>query len=242
MFFTKPLLFITTILIATTAQSATTALSTIDARFETTQCANPCDSKNQRTWWLLRSDDQVELRDVNQASNQLTSRSEIWKRLPDGKLNYFFLMHDEKLGIEYLPDDLKLLGVASDEKKWEISSQLITESELAAMVKKPTAESYQGYVTELYTGKIQNAEVIVTWLPELRIPLNVTYTYPNKQISIDLKQLNTKVDSHLRTTGQLLDQYQRVYFTDIGDMEQNADAQQWIAKANGAPGLHSHQH
>jgi hypothetical protein len=242
MIFTKPLLFITAIMIATSAQSATTALSTIDARFETTQCAIPCDSKNQRTWWLLRSEDQVELRDVNQTSNQLTSRSEIWKRLPDGKLNYFFLMHDEKLGIEYLPDDLKLLGVASDEKKWEISSQLITESELAAMVKKSTAESYQGYVTELYTGKIQNADVIVTWLPELRIPLNVTYTYPNKQISIDLKQLNTKIDPHLRTTGQSLDQYQRVYFTDIGDMEQSADAQQWIAKANGAPGLHAHQH
>jgi hypothetical protein len=110
------------------------------------------------------------------------------------------------------------------------------------MVKKPTAESYQGYVTELYTGKIQNADVVVTWLPELRIPLNVTYTYPNKQISVDLKQLNTKADPLLRTTGQLLDQYQRVYFTDIGDMEQNADAQQWIAKANGAPGLHAHQH
>jgi hypothetical protein len=39
-----------------------------------------------------------------------------------------------------------------------------------------------------------------------------------------------------------LDNYQQVYYTDIGDMEQNDDAKEWLSKAQGAPGLHAHHH
>jgi hypothetical protein len=221
----------------------------IDAQFETTQCATPCKTPSKHVWWLLRSTDQIELRNVDKATGELSPRGEIWKHSKDGKLGYLFLMHDDKRAIEYLFDDLKILGINSDENKWQITSQLVADDELAHMktLEVKTAP-FEGFETVLYTGEINDAKVKVTWIPQLHIPVKIEYVYPSSTATVMLNKLISGSDlaidenKNLRTTNDRLSSYKQIYFTDIGDMEQNAEAQVWIAKAKGAPGIHAHNH
>jgi hypothetical protein len=221
----------------------------IDAQFETTHCASPCKTAHVNSWWLLRSADQVELRNIDKTTGTLSARSEIWKHNPDGKLSYLYLMHPDKRAIEYLFDDLKILGLGADEQKWQMSSQLLTNDELAHMKKTDIKTApYQGFDTESYEGEINQAKVNVLWIPKLHIPAKVIYTYPTSTATVALQKLITGSELtsndnlQLKTTNEALSSYQQVYFTDIGDMEQNAEAQVWIAKAKGAPGLNGHHH
>jgi hypothetical protein len=237
------------VLVSTFAYAETESLPALDAKFETTQCAIPCKKTVKRDWWLMRAPLQVELRDVEKKTGHLTPRGEIWKHSPDGKMSYLFLMHDDKRAIEYLFDDLKVLGIKSDENQWQIISQLVSDTELAGLRKSSKKSiAYQGYSTESYVGAINGAKVKLTWLPQLKIPVKLEYVYAKSKVTIQLNQLNlaesTQTTSNRapKTTEEVLDSYQQVYYTDIGDMEQSDDAKEWLAKAQGAPGLHSHHH
>jgi len=234
---------------STFVHAATEPLPVIDARFETVQCAIPCKKSVKSEWWMMRAADQVEIRDFNQKSGKLSSRGEIWKRNPDGKLSYLFLMHEDQRVIEYLFDDLKVLNISADENKWQATSQLITEGELVRL-KRSLHKTlvYHGYLTEAYSGEFNSTKIKLLWLPQLHIPVKLEYIYPKSRVTVQLRQLNVgkdKIDTSAeapKTTEQMLASYQQVYYTDIGDMEQNDDAKEWLAKAQGAPGLHSHQH
>jgi hypothetical protein len=237
------------LLMSSFAYAEAEPLQALDAKFETVQCAVPCKKAVKRDWWLMRMTNQVELRDVERKPAQLAKRGEIWKYSPDGKMGYLFLMHDDKRAIEYLFDDLKVLGIKSDENQWQITSQLISDAELSGLKKiskKPIV--YQGYLTENYAGAINGAKVKLTWLPQLRIPVELEYVYPKSKVTIQLQQLNVAGDTIVaknispKTTEEILNSYQQVYYTDIGDMEQSDDAKEWLAKAQGAPGLHAHHH
>ena len=236
-------------LFTSTLVCAADSLSAINAQFETTQCALPCKTPNTTAWWLLRSNNQVELRGIDNNTHKLSPRSEIWTLNPDGKLGYLFLMHEDKRAIEYLFDDLKILGINPDKEKWEETSQLVTESELNQM-KRTGIETatFQGYETISYQGEINNAQVNIVWIPELKIPLKMVYTYPDITTTVQLKKLingeNLALpeNKQLKTSNQALSNYQQVYYTDIGDMEDNSKAQVWIAKARGALGIHAHNH
>jgi hypothetical protein len=237
------------LLASTLVHAETESLPLLDAKFETVQCANPCKKSVKRDWWLMRSTEQTELRDVQRKTGQLAKRGEIWKHSPTGKMGYLFLMHDDKRSIEYLFDDLKVLGINADKNQWQIVSQLITETELAELKKADTkSTNYHGHLVEHYTGKINGAKVKLAWLPQLRVPVKLEYIYPKSKVTIQLQQLNL-ADATVpaakqapKTTEAALDNYQQVYYTDIGDMEQNDDAKEWLSKAQGAPGLHAHHH
>lgn len=238
-----------TSLFTSTLVYASDSIPAINAQFETTQCALPCKTPNTNAWWLLRSSNQVELRNVDNNTQKLSPRSEIWTLNPDGKLGYLFLMHEDKRAIEYLFDDLKLLGVEPDKEKWEEASRLVTESELNRMQKTGIkTANFQGHETISYQGEINNAQVNIVWIPELKIPLKMVYTYPDTTATVQLKKLingdnlTLPENSQLKTSKQELSNYHQVYYTDIGDMEDNSKAQVWIAKARGALGIHAHNH
>ncbi|MDX1915876.1 MAG: hypothetical protein SFU55_09860 [Methylophilus sp.] len=239
--------------IATCTPAAGESIPNIDARFETIQCEIPCKKPQKRIWWMLRSATQIELRDVGLHTGKLAKFGEIWRHQADNKLSYLFLMYEDKRAIEYLPDDLKILGISADEKQWQIITQLITDDEVAHMKKTSVkSEFYHRYQVESYVGMINDTRVSVLWLPQLHIPAKIVYYYPKPKnsgtkvpetkITVQLKQLSTELASSIRTSESQLSSYQQVYYTDIGDMEQNAEAQAWITKAKGAPGLHTHQH
>ena len=242
------------LLVSTVAYAETKSLPALDAKFETVQCTTPCKKAVKRDWWLMRQSEQVELRDIDSKTGQLSTgklakRGEIWRHSPDGKTGYLFLMHEDKRAIEYLFDDLRVLGINADENQWQVTSQLVSNAEIADLKKtsgKPT--SYNGYTAESYTGKVSDAKVKLLWLPELHIPVKIEYTYPKSKVTIQLRQLNVASkalaakEQAPKTTEEVLNSYQQVYYTDIGDMEQNDDAKEWLAKAQGAPGLHAHHH
>jgi hypothetical protein len=229
-------------------QAATEGLPAVDARFETIKCAMPCKEAAETEWWMMRTPSTVEVRHVDAQTGELSKRGEMWKYSPNGKSTYLFMMHEDKRAIEYLFDDLKILGLGIDERRWQINTQLLTNEELASFEKaKGKSEAYQGYETEVYNGMIGKAQVRVLWLPALKLPAKLEYVYPTSTTTIKLKTLaaNEKLQAENtvpRTTEAQLATYHHVYYTDIGDMEENPEAQTWIAKAAGAPGLHAHQH
>ena len=231
------------------AQAATENLPEVSARFETVQCANPCKKSVEKNWWLMRTPKTLELRQVKNKAGKLAMQGEMWKYQPNGKTSYLFLMHDDKRAIEYLFDDLRILGLGVDDHQWELSSQFIADDELAALKKSNKAsKDYQGYTTEIYNGVIGEADVSMVWLPALKLPVTLEYRYPTSKTTIKLKalvagdDLRKKSAASPKTVAPKLASYDHIYYTDIGDMEEDPTAQAWIAHAAGAPGMHAHNH
>ena len=212
------------------------ALTTLNAQFETTQCALPCKKAVKHAWWMWRTLEKVELRKAQSAN------SELWQLQPDKTINYAFLMHDEKKLIEYSDVDLKMLNQAMDAKKWEALTKLVTQKELDGMQKKALKKQYQGLSLTQYDGQLNGVETHITWVPALQIPLTMRYVYPKHQVTMTLLSHNAPQAALTATTEQTLLGYDRIDYTDIGDMEHAASAKMWLSKATDAPGLNSHQH
>ena len=213
-----------------------TALTTLNAQFETTQCARPCKKSIKHGWWMWRTPEKVELRKVQSAN------SELWVMQPDKTIDYAFLMHDEKKLIEYSDVDLKILNISMDAYKWETLTKLVTQKDLANMHKKTLKKQYQGLSLTQYDGKLNGVETHITWVPALQIPLKMSYVYPKHQVTINLIRHGNKEKSITAVTEQALLGYERIDYTDIGDMEHSPSAKIWLSKATDAPGIHSHHH
>ncbi len=212
------------------------ALSALNAQFETTECARPCKKSIKHAWWMWRTPEKVELRKAQSAN------SELWELQADKTISYAFLMHDEKKLIEYSDVDLKMLNQSMDANKWEALTRLVTQKDLASMQKKPLKRQYQGLSLTQYDGKLNGVETHITWVQALQVPLKMTYVYPKHQLTVNLLSHNMQQASVTATTEQTLQSYDRIDYTDIGDMEHAASAKVWLSKATDAPGLHSHQH
>ena len=227
------------------------AESLVDARYETVQCAIPCqaDAAKHVQWWLMREDDQVEIRHLYQ-NGEPAHHSSLWQKKPAGQYHYVYLMHDERRAIDYADVDLKLLAIKTDDAFWQLKNQMITDSELASLQKDAATQPMQyGYAVEKYSGVLGNGiQSEVWWIPALKLPARIDYTYPQHQVSIQLQALQPALKSTQpvevapHTSLTALSQYQHVDYADLGDMEHNPSEMQWLAKAHGAPGLHAHAH
>lgn len=214
--------------------AAAEALPNLDARFETSQCAVPCQKPVKREWLMLREAGQVELRDLH------AKHSDLWQ-WQDGTLDYVYLMHDEKRAIDYTSIDLRLLGMGVGENKWQALTQLVTPSELASLEKK-AGTPYEKMATEIYQGKLSGVDTEITWIPALQIPLQVEYRYPKHHVTVKLVERYQGKLPVQRTTNQVLHAYQHVDFVDIGDMEHDKHAVAWLSAAKDAPGVNVHRH
>lgn len=234
-----------------TMASTAFAEEIVNARYETVQCASPCqvDAAKHLQWWLMRDQDEVEIRNLYQ-NGEPAHHSSLWQKKPGGQFSYVYLMHDERLAIDYADVDLKLLAIKVDEATWQLKTQLITDAELASLQKVTGEASEQyGYAIEKYTGTLGNGiRSQVWWIPALKLPYKVEYTYPQHTVSIQLQALQPaakagqSVEVAPKTSLTALSQYQHVDYADLGDMEHNPSEMQWLAKAHGAPGLHAHEH
>lgn len=228
------------------SQAENSALPDLDARYETVSCQQPCKKAKKTTGWLMRTGTEVAYRNIEK-NGQLADVEEIWKRDSNGIMRYVYVMHQDQRAIEYLQDDLKLLGIPTDEEKWQTVTQLMTASELNLLTKKKiNTANFKGFATEAYSGKLKGAQMHVVWSPALSLPVKLEYIFPKNKVTVQLKEVfsgTQLIDSRApKTSEQTLANYQQVYFTDIGDMEQSDDAKEWIEKAHGAPGLHRHAH
>ena len=223
----------------------------VNARYETVQCALPCKAEEAKhvQWWLMRETNQVEIRNLYQ-NGEPAHHSSLWLKKPAGQMNYVYLMHDERRAIDYADVDLKLLSIKTDEQFWQLKSQLVTDSELASLQKVDAEAATQyGYPVEKYTGSLGDGiRTEIWWIPALKLPYKVAYTYPQHSVSIQLQSLQPAMQSGLpveiapSTSLTALTNYQHVDYADLGDMEHNPSEMQWLAKAHGAPGLQAHSH
>lgn len=242
----KPLLLLNLIFASTFALAEPQQAAPLDAKFMTESCAKPCKKSITKQWWMMRDNTQVEIRSADN-KNQLDEHSEVWKINPtDGKMHYLYLMHDEKRVIEYEHEDMNILRMSPSEQKWQEMSQLITDKDLAQLKKSAKkTKPYFGKLTEIYTGKLNGTNVRLTWIPELKLPQQMVVDYPNSRIKITLKSMgktSNKSEEAPRSTEAILANYTQVFYTDIGDMEHNAEDKIWIRKAHDAPGLGMHHH
>ena len=152
----------------------------LNAKFETVACAIPCKKPVKTSWWMWRTPSQVELRTAD------SNNSELWQLNSHQQLEYQFLMHDEKRAIEYATTDLNMLGMPTDLAKWQAVSHLVTQQDLAGMKKTSLKKQYQGQALSQYTGKINGVKSTITWIDALQIPLKMAFTYPKRQVTIQL--------------------------------------------------------
>lgn len=223
----------------------------VNARYETVQCTLPCqaDAAKHMHWWLMRDQDAVEIRNVYQ-NDEPSHHSSLWQKKPGGQFSYIYLMHEERRAIDYADVDLKLLSIKMDESSWQIKTQLVTDSELGSLQKLDTQETLQyGHVVEKYSGVLGDGiRTQVWWMPELKLPYKVEYIYPQHSVTIQLTLLQHPDDAQTadasapKTAMAVIEQYQHVDYTDLGDMEHNPSEMQWLAKAHDAPGLNPHMH
>lgn len=234
-------LILTTLLLLTSnlAFSGNINLIPINAKFETTTCDLPCNhSANQikTQWWLLRHHQQVETR--KDGSNN----SQLWLKSAENQLSYFYMLHDEKRAIEYAAVDLNMLGIATNQSKWQTVTSLIAEADLANMKKNQTEQKYETYQLAHYSGFLNGIQTEVLWVAELQIPLQISYTTTKQRVTIDLINRYNENLPIQATTQQTLMTYQQVDYSDIGDIEHSSTSAKWLDKVDGAPGINSHQH
>lgn len=213
-------------------------LTSLNAQFETTECALPCKKNNlankKNIWWMWRTPKQVELRKAD------ANTSEMWQMDENQQLSYQFLLHDEKRAIEYSRTDLTMLGIRADVEKWQAITSLVTQADLASMKKSSLKKQFNGMGLTQYTGNLHGIKTNIVWVDALQIPLSMTYVYPKQQLIVKLIQLNAKPEN--AKTAEQLQAYQQVDYADIGDMEHSATAKIWLSKAHDAPGVHSYGH
>ena len=210
-------------------------LTPLSAKFETIDCARPCQQPSKSTWWMWRTPTHVEFKKAN------SNNSEFWT-WDNGNANYQFLMHDEKKLIEYSQIDLKMLDIAADNAKWQAVTSLVSQKDLAGMKKTSLKEQYKGLALTQYNGDINGVKTDIVWIAALQIPLQMTYVYPQHQVIINLLNPNVHTANAMATSEQALLGYQHIDYADIGDMEHSAQAKMWLSKAEDAPGISRHYH
>ena len=212
------------------AAQAAIAWKPVDVRFETTTCEIPCKAPKSRTWTLRRDERAIELRGSG------APYGEVWRRLDDGKVDYAFVMHDEDRMIEYAPIDLQLINKVPD---WERLGAVVAAEDIERL-KAGKRARHEGFATRSYTGSVNGAKVEVVWIPELHLPAKIDSKTAKRRVTVRLLAVENSPAPPMPDV--VRERYQRVDYADLGDMEEDPDAQRWIRKAINAPGHEAHNH
>jgi hypothetical protein len=202
----------------------------VAARFNTTTCALPCTAPQSGDWYLWRGENRVEVR---AGSGEV---GEIWRRDGKGRVDFVYVEPAHKRGIEYNASDLRIIGHT---RSWDRLASLIPPAELEKL--SPAGETeVLGHKAQRYSGKLGQRTLEVVWLPDLQIAARVSVTYPDRQVTTELKGFLGK-DDIAATSDDALAAYQLVDFSDLGDME-TKPSMAWVKEAVAAPGHEGHTH
>lgn len=224
-------LFACSALALTTLASTAPKYEDVAARYVTTACAIPCDKPQNSSWYFWRGENRVEIRD---GSSEV---GEIWRRDGKGRLNFVYVEPAHRRGIEYNATDLRIIH---HKRPWDRLASIVSPSELKKLSPAGDTEVL-GHQAQRYRGKIDQRTVEVVWVPDLQLAAKVINTYPDRQVTTELKSFLTQQDGVMATSDDQLAEYELVDFADLGDMETNA-SMAWLKQATAAPGHETHEH
>lgn len=225
------LLFAFSTLALSTLVNAAPKYEDVAARYVTTACAIPCEKPQDSSWYFWRGENRVEIRD---GSNEV---GEIWRRDGKGRLNFVYVEPAHKRGIEYNATDLRIIN---HKRSWDQLASIVSPAELEKLSPAGETEVF-GHKAQRYSGKIDQRTVQVVWVPDLQLAAKVMNTYPDRQVTTELKSFLSKQDGVAATSDDQLADYALVDFADLGDMETNA-SMAWLKQATTAPGHETHEH
>lgn len=212
--------------------SAAPTYADVAAHYSTTACAIPCVKPPQiNDWYFWRSENRVEIRDATQ------DVGEIWRRDGKNRLSFVYVEPAHKRGIEYNDTDLRILN---HKRSWEQLASIVSPAELEKL-SRAGETVVLGHKAQLYNGKIDKRTIVVVWVPDLQLAAKVTNTYPDRQVTTEIKSFLNSQDGIAATSDDLLANYELVDFTDLGDME-TKESMAWLKHAAAAPGHEKHEH
>ena len=229
MFSAGRLIAFATLVLSSTVQAA--QYESVAARYAATSCAIPCEKPRQGDWYFWRGENRVEIRDGT------SDVGEIWRRDSKGRTSFVYVEPAHKRGIEYNASDLRIINHT---RPWERLASIVAPDELKKLSLVGDTEVL-GYKAQRYSGKMDKRTVDVVWVPALQLATKVVNTYPDRQVTTELKAFLTQQDAVTATTDGELANYALVDFSDLGDMETN-ESMAWLKQATAAPGHETHAH
>jgi hypothetical protein len=169
-------------------------------------------SKPQKTsWYFWRQKERTETRD------ELSNQGEIWEKNNSEALFYTRLFYNEKVALEFVQGDLAATSVTPSLQQL---TSLVDPKMLGKELTLLSKGNRDGTPIEYYQGTINNVVTEVDWLPFLQLPARLVKKLPDGTLSLTLAECGqgSKFDVQPITKAEL-DNFRRLDYTDLGDME-----------------------
>ena len=178
-------------------------------------------------WRFYRAANRIETQNLQDNSG------EIWLRFANGSLNYQRVFHAQKEIIDYVPGDLKALGVKID---WPALSTLLEPGEIESLV-SDSQQEFLGRPAVHYNNNDLNKSVEILWLEQEQLPALIQrteqgHTFISRIIAIQALHQSTWTPPHSSD-------YRLTDFADLGDKENDVFIKQILPKLKGS---HGHVH
>lgn len=161
-------------------------------------------------WYFWREANRIE------TARSILGLGEIWMRDERGEITLRRVFHPDRRIIEYLPRELKALGM---EPSWDALGAVIDPRSLDAGKRIGTTKLPQGRATT-YEGVSGGQRVKIWWLDEQQLPAKVERQLENGRFVLALKSLHASAPAAWpRTSEAQLNDYQLIDIADFGDME-----------------------
>lgn len=178
------------------------------------------------SWYFWRQKHRTETRD------ELSNQGEIWEKYNSGALFYTRLFYNEKVALEFVQGDLAATNVTpSTQQLTSLVDPKLFGKELALLSK----DNKDGLPIEHYKGTIGDIATEVDWLPVLQLPARLVKKLPVGTVALTLAECGTGSNFPVKPiTKADLDNFRRLDYTDLGDME-NDPLVQHIEQLMGEP-------
>lgn len=162
-------------------------------------------------WYFWRQKERTETRD------EVSNQGEIWETNNSGGIFYTRLFYDEKVALEFVQGDLAATNLKpSLQQLSSLVDPKLLGKELALLSK----ENREGMPIEYYQGVINDVATEFDWLPDLQLPARLVKKLPVGTVTLTLSECGQGSSFSAKPiTKAELDDFRRLDFTDLGDME-----------------------
>lgn len=204
------------------------SLPAIAAEFQTTVEDEQGDDKpRQYRWRFWRTQNRVETLNLEDKSG------EVWEKTEQGEFTYQRLFHAHQQIIDYVPGDLKAIGIAPD---WTGLSSLLNH-EIRAALHGGEPETVEDRQAVHYQGGTEQAPLEVSWLIREQLPAAMIRHENGHRLTTRIVAVYPGGQAPWSTP--ITDDYRHLDFSDIGDKENDPFIKSILPKLKGS---HAHEH